>query len=51
LVITRSYYKLYEDKFDNYLTEHKATQGMKQAPSGGLTRDTPKELKEEVEKG
>ena len=49
LVITRSYYRLHEDTFDTYLNEHKATQGMKKAPAGGVTKDTPKELREEVD--
>jgi len=51
LVITRSYYKVHEDRFDSYLDEHPATQGMTKRPAGGLTADTPKELKEEIEQG
>lgn len=51
LVLTRSFYKLHEDRFDSYINDHRCTQGMKKAPAGGLTADTPKELREEVEKG
>jgi hypothetical protein len=47
--MSRSYYKLHEDRFDTYITEHKATRGRKDLPAGGITKDTPKELKEKVE--
>ena len=51
LVITRSYYKLYEDTFETYLNNHKSVQGKNKEPVGGVTKDTPKELREEIEQG